>query len=185
MSQQSVNFEIPLKVIGPDGTVLWQGSGILGTVKTAICKVVAITAADAVSLDPGTFILQANNLAATATYGANVITARPCITTGSFDRGILGVAMNSAAIGEQVVIAGRDSLTTVKVAGATGTIGHYALPSATAGSVTSSQIGAVNPAEHVGKVVKPSGATAQPSATDTGVATRMGIIVDPSSDNIV
>ena len=185
MSGQSINLEVPVKITGPDGTVLFQGSGWFGRVHVAICKAVAITAGDATSLDPGTFIIQANNLASGATFGANALTARPCITTGNFDRGILGVALNTAAIGDQVVIAGEGSITTVQVAGATGTIGHYALPGATAGRVTSSQVGAVNPTEHLGKVLKPSGTTAQPSATDTGVATRMGVYVHPGSDNIV
>ena len=180
--QQSSQFEIPLRVIGPDGSVLWQGSGWLGVVRTAICKAVAITQSDGLAADPGTFIIQADNLAATATPVSNLLTARPMITTGSFDRALLGVALNAAAIGEQVVIASQGSIVTVRVAGATGTLGHLAAPTTTAGLAVSSAAGNTAPSKNLGLVMKPSGAAG--GATDTGVATRMGVLVDVGAATI-
>jgi len=174
MAGQSINLETPLKVYGGDGTVLYEGSAWLG-----VCQVVkattAITQADAVALDPATFLLQADNLAATATIVANVLGCRPAITTGSYDRGLVGVALGTAAANALCAVAGEGSIVTVKTASATGTIGRHVLCSSTAGSVTDSATAPTNPVQSPGYTVKPSGTTG--GVTDTGTATRLGILV--------
>lgn len=176
---QSIALETPLKVIGPDNTVLWQGSGFLGTVLLGVAKV-AVTESNVVVVDPTTFIVQGSNLAATATPVANGITLRPSRVTGTsptYETGILGCALNTAAIGSQVSIAGAGSIALVTVASATGTLGHHALLSSTAGTVTSSATAPTAASHSPGYVVKAAGTTG--GATDTGSATRMGIYVSP------
>lgn len=175
---QSLNMEVPLRVTGPDGTVLWQGSGILGVVYGAICRVAAITESNALMLDPATTLLQASNMLATGNplAGAggalpNVLSAKP--TTGAAVQGVLGCALNSAAIGAQVVVAGPGSIALCTTATA-GTLGHYAVPAA-AGSTTQTAVGVAGPNQNVGRVVKIAGTSG--GFTDTGTATRIGIVV--------
>lgn len=169
---QSSNLEIPLRVIGPDGTVLWQGSGWLGVVYAAVCKSAAITESNAVMIDPTTTIIQASNLAATTAIVANVLSAKP--TTGAAVQGVLGCALNTAAVGDRVVIAGAGSLC-LCTTGTAGVIGQFAVPAA-AGSTTQSNAGATGPNQNVGRVIKPAGAVG--GATDTGTASRLGLLVD-------
>lgn len=170
--QQGSSLEIPLRVIGPDGTVLWQGSGLLGVVYSAVCKAAAITESNALMIDPTTTILQASNLAATAAIVANVLSAKP--TTGAAVQGVLGCALNSAAVGERVIIAGAGSLA-LCTTGTAGALGQFAVPAAS-GSTTQSNAGATGPNQNVGRVIKPAGTTG--GATDTGTASRLGLLVD-------
>ncbi len=182
MSTHSINYEVPLKVTGPDGTVLWQGSGAFGIVYT--CKAVAaITESNVVVIDPAAAIYQATNLGATATYGANVFAVRPSNTT-SYGAGVIGAALSTVAASTAsaptyVAVAGPGSIAMVTTASATGTIGRHLRLSATNGVVTDSITAPTNPEQSPGYTIKPSGTTAQPSATDTGTATRLAAYILP------
>jgi hypothetical protein len=173
--QQSSNLEIPLRVIGPDGTtVVWQGSGIMGIPRVIKNTEASSTITEAMNviLDPAASILPASNLAATATPVAIVLAGK----IGAANGANLGFATANIVAGAQGVLWGIGSICNALVAGATGTLNHHALPGA-AGVVTSSASVGANPVQAAGFVVKPSGTTG--GATDTGVATRMGVLVMP------
>ena len=171
--QQSSNLEIPLKVTGPDGTVLWEGSGIMGiprVIKNTDTS--AITEAMNVILDAANSILPASNLAATATPVAIVLAGKQGAANGAN----LGFATARIGVNELGVLWGPGSICNALVAGATGPLNHHAIPGA-AGVVTSAAAVGANPVQAAGYVLKPSGTTG--GATDTGVATRMGVLCMP------
>lgn len=171
--QQSSNLEIPLRVLGPDGTVLWSGTGIMGIPRVIKnTDTAAITEAMNVILDAASAILPASNLASTATPVAIVLAGKIGAASGA-NLGFATTAINPQAQG---VLWGIGSICNALVAGATGTLNHHAIPGAS-GVVTSAAAVGANPAQAAGFVLKPSGATG--GATDTGVATRMGVLVMP------
>lgn len=171
MSQQTSNLEIPLRIIGPDNTVLWQGSGWLGVVIVGKA-ITAVTAAAAVNLVVASFIIQASNLAATATPVANVMAVQNSPVTPA---GLLGVALSAAAVNEQVLIAGPGSIVTVLTSAVTHTVGQHAVAAA-AGALGASVITApINPIQSLGYCTKNRGTVG--GATDTGTDTRAGYLV--------
>lgn len=175
MSQQSSNLEIPLRVIGPDGTtILWQGLGTLGAIVVGKASA-AVAKADSLMFTLASFIFQADNLAANATFGANVMSVGQ---SGVTPTGLIGVALNSAATGEQVLIAGGGSVQVVKTVTATAqTVGHHVVGAASGAIGASVATQPVTPIQSLGFVLKTRGTTAQPSATDTGSDVRTGILV--------
>ena len=174
MSQQSANMEIPLRVIGPDGTtVLWQGSGWLGVVHVGKA-ITAVTAAAEVNLVAASLIIQASDLAASATFGANVLAVQNAPVTPPM---LVGVALNAAAAGEMVSIAGNGSIVPVLTSAVTHTVGQHAIAAAVGALAASAATPSVSPAQSLGFCVKNRGVTAQPSATDTGTNTRAGYLV--------
>jgi hypothetical protein len=175
--QQGSNLEIPLRVIGPDGTTLWQGSGWLGTVLTGKASA-TITESNSLMTTAASFLMQASNLAGTTTVIANVLSVGQSGTTPS---GLVGAALNSAttAVGNNIVlIAGTGSLALVTTASATGTLGRHLIGGAS-GVVTDSATAPTNPAQSLGFTAKPSGTTtgANFGITDTGTATRLGAYI--------
>ena len=180
----TVGMQNPLLVVGGDGSALWQGAGFsTGRPVIGVPTNAAIAEGDAVVIDPAGLRIQASNLASTAASVAQVLGVRSAITTGNFDRGFVGVALEAAVLTTanaptSVKIAGIGWIVGVKVASATGTVGHYAVATSTAGTVSSTATLPTVPVGYLGKVVKPSGTTG--GVTDTGTATRMGVLVNPS-----
>ena len=171
--QQSSNFEIPLRVFGPDGSVLWQGTGIMGIPRVIKnTDTATITEAMNVILDAANSILPASNLAATATPVALVLAGK----IGAANGANLGFATAPILASTQGVLWGPGSICNALVAGATGTLNHHAIPGAS-GVVTSAAAVGANPVQAAGYVLKPSGTTG--GATDTGMATRMGVLAMP------
>lgn len=176
MSQSGIGLEIPIRVTGEDGTVVWQGVGLMGRVYLVKnTDSAAIGVGNVVALDPANFIIGASNLAATATPVAQVYAAKRAVSTGSFDRMLIGAAVESIPVGGQGQVAGAGSITVVSVASATGTVGRHLIVGATAGVVTDSATAPTNPAQSPGYTLKPSGTTG--GATDTGVATQIGALI--------
>ncbi len=171
--QQSSGLEIPLRVTGADGSTLWQGTGIMGIpriIKNTDSSV--ITEAMNVILDAANSVLPASNLAATATPVALVLAGKIGAASGAN----LGFATTAIAVNAQGVLWGVGSICNALVAGATGTLNHHAIPGAS-GVVTSAAAVGAFPVQAAGFVLKPSGTAG--GATDTGVATRMGVLVMP------
>lgn len=168
--QQGSNLEIPLRVIGPDGTTLWQGSGWLGVVYLGTVQT-AVTESNAVMLD-STWVIQASNLAASATVVANKLLVKP--TTGAAVQGVLGAALSTVPVNGLVPIAGPGSIALVTT-GTAGTLGHWVVPAAS-GSTTQTAAGVTGPNQNVGRQIKLAGATG--GSTDTGTASRLGAIID-------
>jgi hypothetical protein len=185
---ESINLRLPLKIIGGDGTVLFSGSGLFGIVYTARVVNATVLVGDGVAIDPTTFIIVGGSFVAAVDTGApaeNVYTCRKMITTGNFDRGIMGVAITSAPVGSEIAIAGIGSIALVNVAASTGTLGQFANPTTTAGLAVSSTTALTAPQEYLGKFWKPSGsATPTGGATDTGSASKAAVLVNPGSKSV-
>lgn len=178
----SISLTQPFLVTGGDGSTLWTGAGFPPG-SLCVPTTVAISADDALVVDPAGFKVQASNLAATSAPVQQVLGLRPAITTGNYDRMFVGVALEAGAIATAAVptyarYAGVGWFALVKVASATGTAGHYAVATSTAGTVSSTATLPTVPVGYLGKVVKPSGTSG--GVTDTGTATRMGVLVNPS-----
>jgi len=172
--QASSNFEYPLKVTAPDGTVLWQGTGIMGIPRVIKNTEASSTITEAMNviLDAANAVLPASNLAATATPVAILLAGK----IGAANGANLGFATAGIPAQAQGVLWGPGSICNALVAGATGTLNHHAIPGAS-GVVTSAAAVGANPVQAAGYVLKPSGTTG--GATDTGVATRMGVLCMP------
>lgn len=171
--QQGSGFEIPLRIIGPNGTtVLWQGSGWLGTVLVGKAAT-AVSMAAEVNLVAASFIIQADNLAASTEPRANVLSVQNAPTTPAM---LVGVAMNAAAANESVVIAGTGSIVGVLTSAVTHTVGQHAVAAAAGALAASATTTPVAPANSLGFAVKNRGTTG--GATDTGTDTRAGYLVN-------
>lgn len=177
MSQSSVGMELPLKVTGGDGTVLWLGVGMLG-----VCRAIKNTEATSqigeamhVILDTANSIFMASNSAATATAVATVMAGKIGSTTPPSSLGFALGAIDAGATGE---VAAAGSICLARTASATGTIGQHILGGA-AGVVTNSATPPSAAAVSPGYTLKPSGTTG--GATDTGTATRILVQVSVHS----
>lgn len=172
-----INLRTPIKVIGGNNTVVYQGTSILGFVYK-VKSAVAITAAMGVVLDAATATLNSDtSYTSTAAISDLLLSGRPCNTTGSYNKGWLGVALESGAAGDEILVAGPGSITYAQtdVAGA---LGQHVLAHATAdGSVTANAAVGANPINALGYVMKPGGTTG--GATDTGSGTRLCVMVLP------
>lgn len=177
MAQSSINMEIPLKVTGPDGTILWEGSGIFGLVRfVKNTDTSIITEALHIILDTANSVFVASNsLASSVNAGAaQVFAGKIGSTTPPSSLGFAIAGIPVGGLGPAFAVG---SICCAAVAGATGTIGHHCIGAAS-GLVTSAGGAlAVSPVVSPGLVLKPSGVAG--GVTDTGVATRMGILVQP------
>lgn len=179
---ESINLKLPIRVIGADGTVLWVGSGLFGIIYTVRVTTAAAAIGDGFVLDPAASLIFGGSFVAAVDTGApaeNIYAGRKCNTAGSLDRAWFGVALTSAPVGAEIVVAGPGSIALANVAGATGTIGHHANSAGTAGLVISNAAAATAPANSCGLVLKPAGNTG--GFTDTGSTTKLGIMVAPQA----
>lgn len=173
--QQSSNLEVPLRVIGPDNTVLWEGSGWLGVVQVGKASV-AITTGMSLQLSPATFILQADDLLATAVPVANVLSVNPAPAAGAgVPTGLIGVALAPAAINAIVPIAKAGSIVPALTGAVLQTLGNHCIHAAGGALAASSTVAPINPQQSIGYVTKPRGVVG--GATDTGTADRCGVLV--------
>jgi hypothetical protein len=182
MSQQSSALELPLRVTGPDGTILWQGVGSLGTVRS-IKNTTTTDIADAnhVILDNTATtgaVIVANDLAQSAIPA----TGMPLFVLGGA-RGSttppssLGFALGAIKAGTVGLTASVGSICFASTASSTGTLGRFVLGAAS-GNVTDSATPPSVPTVSPGRTLRPSGTTtgAQFGITDTGTATRMAVL---------
>lgn len=172
-----INLRTPIKVIGGNNTVVYQGTSILGFVYK-VKAAVAISAAFGVVLDTATSTLNTDTAyTSSATISDLLLAGRPCNTTGGYNTGWLGVALETGAAGDEILVAGPGSIT-YAAATAAGTFGHHVLAHAsTDGNVASAAAIGANPIHGLGYVMKPGGTTG--GATDTGSATRLCVMVVP------
>ena len=171
--QQGIGLEVPLRVIGPNGTVLWQGSGWLGVVYVGKASA-TITTNSCLQLTAASFIIQADNLAATSNIGANVLSVNLAPTTPPL---LVGVSLKAGIVNEAIAIAGNGSIVPILTSAVTHTVGHHGIAAASGALGASSATAPASPALSIGFAVKNRGTTAQPSATDTGTDTRAGYLV--------
>lgn len=180
---ESINLRLPLRVIGSDGTVIYTGTGVFGTVYTVKVTTATVLIGDGIVLDPAASVIFGGSFVAAVDTGVpaeNIYAARQCNTAGSLDRAWLGIAISGGPVGSEIAVAGPGSLALANVASATGTIGHHANSAGTAGLLVSAGGAApTNPAYSLGFVFKPSGTTG--GVTNTGSATKLGIMVQPHS----
>lgn len=173
----AMGMEVPIKITGGDGTSLYDGVGFPGILISAkVTHATTVTGGMGIVVHPTGLAVLGDNFTTTADP-VQVLGVAAANTTGSLNIGYLGVVKSArAATGEQVVLFGIGSICGVVVASG-GTIGHVCTATSTAGRMQSIASTAAAGGSFLGNVLKPAGTTG--GVTDTGSATRMGILVNP------
>lgn len=172
-----INLRTPIKVIGGNNTVVYQGTSIIGflyKVKLAA----TVTAAMGVVMDGATTTLNTETAyTSSAAISDLLLTGRPCNTSTSYNKGWIGIALESGVASDEILVAGTGSIS-YALTDAAGVVGQHAIAHATAdGTITSSATVAAAPVNALGYIVKAAGTTG--GATDTGSATRVAVMVIP------
>ena len=189
-NESGIGLEYPIRVMGGDGTVLWQGCGFPSDIVRA--QNYATTA-----ISPGHALvyfgqlLMVPNAAATATRIQQVLKVRLSNTTGSYDRGWAGVALTNAqacaaagdTTGGLVVIAQGGVVPVRSLASGSLTAnlaGEYVISSTTDGTVNATSSLPTVPIGYLGKVVTGGIAGTTGGTTDSGSGSILIVAVSPS-----
>lgn len=172
------NIEYPFFVTGADGNIVWNGIGYMHDAVVVVNRdAAAFAAGQAIVHDTVGGKTYAQPWDRTQAAGAirQEVAALLCDSDTSADQ-FIGVAIKSAAVATQCVVAGDGSVMPVK-ATAAGTVRQNCVASATAGSITAQDALPTAPAGVLGKVVKIAGATG--GTTDSGSASYLVCAVNP------
>jgi len=172
---ENIQLEYPINVTGGDGTLLWTGVGVVGTILRGVNSDTAnaVAAGQALAWDASGLRIQPWDRTLASGPLQQVPAVKLATTTGNLDT-FAGVALTPAVVAPatgtkwaQVFIAGAGSVVPVKSTAA-GTVRWNCAPSATAGSITPTSAVPGAPGSHLGRVVKIAGAVG--GTTDSGSA---------------
>lgn len=178
---ESINLKIPIKIIGPDGTTLFSGTGLFGSVVVMKAVAVTITAGQAICIDNANSVVFGGDQVAGAATGVaaeNVYAGRTQVAA-SFT-GAIGTALTAAtALNTEFVVAGSGSIALTACLAADGVVGRHANGGAAAGDVTSVVAVVLAPLNSLGHTTKKAGTTG--GVTDTGNNLRQAVLISPHS----